>query len=63
MPRLILELTQEDLDTLNQIAVNAREPDFATPDAKGMFEYRLHLEARESRNAEKLEKFQKTLEG
>mgnify|MGYP001561246407 FL=1 len=62
MPQVILELTQGDIDTLNQVAIAAKEPGFKTPNLKGMLEYRLPREAKEARNDRRRADFNKTLE-
>lgn len=61
MAQLTLDLSQETLDALNEIAVAAKEQGFATQDAKGMLEYRLAREAKSHRDSQAIETFRLTL--
>ena len=55
MPQLILDLNQVVIERLNRQAAEAKEPLFASQDAKGMLEYRLTKEVRELLLAEMAE--------
>lgn len=60
MGRLVLDLPQETIDILNQVALDARDSRFN--DAKGMFELRIKLEIGERIMSQRLAAERKKVE-